>query len=118
MEDLVRKMIRDLRAQVVEKVPEVGEFKVVYADFENTDKGYCVSHWMLKVTKPPKGIEGHERKRYLELVAYNLPSPYIAENVICHGDKQDILENLTDEDNLIVKILWKMPDLARDLEDI
>ena len=118
MEELVRKMIRNLRGQVIEKVPEVGEFKIVYADFENLDKGFCVTHWMLKVTHPPKKIEETQRKRYLELVAYNLPSPYIAETVIGYGNKQKIMDFLQDENALTAMILEKMPKLARDLEDI
>ena len=52
---------------------------------------------MLKITKPPKEVEGHEKKRYLELVAYNLPSPYIAEKVIGHGTKEDILKKLKED---------------------
>ncbi len=118
MEELVRKMIHDLRELVVDNVPEVGEFKIVYAQYENPDKAYCVTHWMLKVTHPPKSIEPTESKRYLELVAYNLPSPYIAESVVGFGNKQMIINDLQNEDSLIEKILEKMPRLARDLEDV
>lgn len=118
VEELIRKMIRDLRGLVDEKVPEVGKFNIVYSQFPNVDKGICVTDWMLKVTQPPKTIDPTETKRYLELVAYNLPSPYIAESVVGHGKKQDILKCLRDEDNLVVKIKDKMPQLARDLEDI
>ena len=118
MEELIRKMIRDLRGQVEEKVPKVGKFSIVYSQFHNVDKGMCATDWMLKVTQPPKTVEPTETKRYLELVAYNLPSPYIAESVMGHGKKQDILKCLQDEDNLVVKIKDKMPKLARDLEDI
>ena len=50
-----------------------------------------------------------------ELVAYNLPKPYIAECVVGFGDKQEILNVLQDEDALISKILKKMPNLSRDL---
>lgn len=109
-------MIHELREQVKEHVPEVGDFPIVYSQFENPDKGMCVTDWMLKVTKPPKTIEPTERKRYLELVAYNLPSPYIAEKVLGFGGKSDILEMLLDEDNLVMTIKDKMPNLARDLE--
>ena len=118
MEELVRKMILDLREQVVEKVPEVGEFKIVYAQFENLDKAYRVTHWMLKVTQPPKKLDPTETERYLEFVACNRPSPYVAESVVGFGNKHTIMSVLLDEDTLIAKILEKMPNLARDLEDI
>lgn len=111
-------MIRDLRKQVEEKVPNVGKFKVVYAEFKNIDKGMEVTDWMLKVTQPPKGIEPTERKRYLELVAYNLPSPYYAESVIDYGDRKDILTFLLQEEILVARIKERMLKLARDLEEI
>ena len=118
MEELIRKMIRDLREQVDEKVPEVGQFKIVYSAFTNPDKGMCATDWMLKNTQPPKSIDPTETKRYLEFVAYNLPSPYIAESVMGHGTNRDIMKCLRDEDNLVAKIKDKMPQLARDLEDL
>lgn len=118
MEELIRKMIRDLLEQIDEKVPEVGQFKIVYSDFKNPDKGMCVTDWMLKITQPPKSVDPTETERYLELVAYNLPSPYIAESVVGFGNKKDILKKLNDEDALIEVILNKMPKLARDLDDI
>lgn len=118
MEVLVRKMIHDLREQVVKIVPEIGEFKIAYALFENPDKAYRVTHWMLKVTQPPKKLDPTETERYLEFVACNRPSPYIAESVVGFGDKQKIINVLLDEDTLTAKILEKMPNLARDLEDV
>ena len=118
MEELIRKMIRDLLEQIDEKVPEVGQFKIVYSDFKNPDKGMCVTDWMLKITQPPKSVDPTETERYLELVAYNLPSPYIAESVMGFGTNRDIKKCLLDEDSLAEKIKNKMPNLARDLEDI
>lgn len=117
MEELIRKMIRDLREQVDEKVPEAGRFKIVYSEFKNPDKGMRVTDWMLKITQPPKSLDPTETKRYLELVAYNLPSPYIAESVMGYGKKSDIKKLLQDEDKLMAKIKEKIPNLARDLED-
>ena len=118
MEKLIRKMIRDLRELVDENVPDVGQFDVVYTEFKNNDKGFEVTDWMLKVTQPPKEIEATEGKRYLELVAYNVPSPYIAESVIGYGGKKDLLTLLLQEETLAAQIKEKMPKLARDLDDI
>lgn len=117
LEESVKKMIRDLRERVANEVPDEGEFKIVYEQFPNPDKGLNVTDIMLKITKPPKNIVGHERKRYLELVLYRLPSPYICESVVGHGSKADIIAKLYD-DNLSQIILEKIPKMARDLDDI
>ena len=53
MEELIKKMIRDLREQVKEKVPEEGSFPVVYERYENPDKSISLSHLILKVTAVP-----------------------------------------------------------------
>lgn len=118
MKQLIRNMICDLREQVVELVPEVGEFKIVFAGFENPDNSYRVSKWVLKITQPPKEVDPTLRERYLELAAYDLYSPYLIESVVGFGDKGKIMERLGDEDDLTKTILEKMPKLARDLEDI
>jgi len=53
MEELIKKMIRDLLEQVKEKVPEEGSFPVVYERYENPDKSISLSHLILKVTAVP-----------------------------------------------------------------
>ena len=117
MDELIKKMVADLLARAEREVPEYGEFKIVYEEFKNPDKSLFATDFMLKITKPPKEVEGHEKKRYLELVAYNLPSPYIAEKVIGHGTKEDILNKLKEED-LCSVIKEKLVKLSKDLEDI
>ena len=117
MDELIKKMVADLLARAEREVPEYGDFKIVYEQFKNPDKSMVATDFMLKITKPPKNIEGHEKKRYLELVAYNLPSPYIAEKVIGHGTKEEILAQLKDE-GLNAKIKEKLIQLSKDLEDI
>ena len=39
MEKLIRKMVRDLREQAEEKLPEAGEVGVIRLEFENPDGG-------------------------------------------------------------------------------
>ena len=117
MDELIKKMVADLLARAEREVPEYGEFKIVHEEFKNPDKSLLATDFMLKITKPPKNIEGHEKKRYLELVAYNLPSPYIAEKVIGHGNKEEILAKLKESD-LCQKIKEKLVQLSRELEDI
>lgn len=117
MEESIMKMIRDLRARVPNEVPDVGEFKIVYEEFPNTDKGLDITDIMLKITKPPKSIEGHERKRYLELVLYKLPSPYICESIVGRGSKADIIAKLY-EDNLPQYLFEKIHQMEKDFNDI
>ena len=116
MEELIRKMIRDLREQVEEKVQEKGTFPVVYERYENPDKALRLSHLILKVTAVP--VEGKEDSRYLELAVVNHPTPYGCEKVLGLGMKQAILEVLADEENLHRKIMEAIPAMARDLEDV
>lgn len=111
---LVQKMISELRAKAVKKVPEVGEFRNVFSEFHNPYPDLEVTDFILKVTKPPKSVTGHERRRYLEFVAYNVPSPYICEKVIEAGEKHDILAAL-DDANLPARLINLIPEMERDL---
>lgn len=111
---LVQKMISELRAKAVKKVPEVGEFRNVFSEFHNPYPDLEVTDFILKVTKPPKSVTGHERRRYLEFVAYNVPSPYICEKVIEAGEKHDILAALNDA-NLPARLINLIPEMERDL---
>lgn len=111
---LVQKMISELRAKAVKKVPEVGEFRNVFSEFHNPYPDLEVTDFILKVTKPPKSVTGHERRRYLEFVAYNVPSPYICEKVIDAGEKHHILAAL-DDANLPARLINLIPKMERDL---
>ena len=113
MEELIKKMIRDLREQVKEKVPEKGSFPVVYERYENPDKSISLSHLILKVTAVP--VKGNENKRYLEFAVVNYPKPYGCEKVMGLGLKQEIIEILSHED-LYQKILAAIPSMERDLQ--
>lgn len=117
METEIRNMIADLRRKVVTEVPECGEFPIVYERIPNPDKRFCLTDIMLKVTKPPKELKGTERERYLELVGYRRPSPYISESVVGFGSKQDILKRL-EEETLVEKIMERLPHLDEDLRDV
>ena len=43
MVEFVQKMVRDLRTRAVNEVPDEGEFKIVYEEFSNTDKGLDIT---------------------------------------------------------------------------
>lgn len=111
---LVQNMISELREKTERIVPEVGEFKIVYTEFHNPNPNLEVTDFILKVTKPPRSVTGHERRRYLEFVAYNVPSPYICEKVIAAGEKHEILAAL-DDTNLPQRLIDLIPQMERDL---
>ena len=113
LEELLKKMIEDLRKQVVEKVPEHGLFDVVYEEYKNQDKRLNLSHILLKVSNT--GVKGSEDKRYLEVAVLNYPNPYGAESVVGFGYTPDILARLQ-EDELLKVLMERVPQLARDVE--
>lgn len=113
MEELIRKMLRDLRVQVEEKVPEEGDFPMVYERYENPDKRLNISHLLLKVS--PVKLEGRERKRFLDFVIFNYPNPYCSERCVGAGTKQEILDRLVQEE-LFQKIMNIIPEMEHSLE--
>ena len=113
MKELLERMIVGLRKQVEEKVPEKGEFPVVYEREDVTSMRIGLSHIILKVS--PVGVKGREDERYLELGAVNHPSPYGAETVVGLGKTQDILARLQD-DALLEVLMEKVPKLAADVD--
>ena len=112
MEDLIRMMIQNLRKQVEEKVPEMGEFPVVYEREDVKEIG--ASHVILKVTNVQ--VKGSEDERYLELAVLNYPSPYGAETVIKLGTTQQIKEEL-EKPELVEILQQRLKRLIADLED-
>ena len=117
MEELIRKMVRDLREQAEEKLPEAGEVGVIRSEFENPDGGYCATTYILKINQPPKELDEMQRERYLELYAYHRPSSYAAGSVMLFGYTKDILARLRDEDGLVAEIRETIHNLDRNLED-
>ncbi len=117
MEELIQKFVKTIHARAEREVPEYGDFAPVYEQFANPDKSMTATDFMLKISKPPKTIAGHERIRNLEVVAYRLPLPYKAERIIASGDKEEILKRLQDPE-IIEKINKTAKSLSNSLEDI
>ena len=116
MEELVIKMIEELKNKVIAKdVPPLGEFDVVWSEFENTDKAIDATHCLLKISST--GVKGSENMRYLEVAAIKRGTPYGAETVIGYGTIKDILNKLNERglENIIKE---KFIKLSKDLEDI
>ena len=115
MEELIKKMITDLKNKVKEKVEPSGDFDAVWEEFENPDKALDATHFLLKVS--PTGVKGAEDKRYLEAAALIRGSQYGAESVLSLGSKQEILDKLS-EHGLEQIIKQKFVSLAKSLENI
>ena len=117
LENCIKSSLTMLRIRAEREVAEFGDFAPVYEQFANPDKSLCATDFMLKISKPPKNIEGHEKIRNLEVVAYKLPHPYKAERIIAAGNKEDILKQLK-SDEVYSKIESAVKSLSHDLEDI
>lgn len=108
-------MVENLLLQVKDKVPEVGDFPVVYEEYKVEDKTVGASHILLKVSHV--SIDKTGRDRIMDLAVLNYPSPYGAEMGIKYGTKEDIIRYLEDP-SLAEELLNKIPRLIRDLEDV
>jgi len=117
MDELIKKMVADLLARAEREVPEYGEFRVVWEEFKNPDKSLEATDFLLKITKPPKTLEGSEKERYLEAAALKRGTAYGAESVMGFGSKQDILNKLKEPD-LCEKLKEKFIELSKGLEDV
>ena len=85
MEETFKKFVKVLRDRAEREVPEYGDFAPVYEQFANTTKELSATDFMLKISKPPKSVEANEKIRNLEVVAYRLPSQYMAECIVATG---------------------------------
>ena len=113
----IEESIKMLLERAEREVPEYGEFSPVYEQLKNTDKSLCATDFVLKITKPPKNIENHEKIRNLEVSAYRLPYQYRAERIVTTGDKDAILKALSSKD-LSVKVKSALVSLSESLEDL
>ena len=105
MEQHIKKIVNDVLSRAEREVPPYGEFAPVFEEFKNTNSALDATHFMLKIVKPPKNIEGHETLRNIELTAYKVPTPYKASVIIKSGTKDDIIEKL------------KTPEFHKEIEE-
>ena len=115
LESYTDKMVEKLFARAEREVPEYGAFKLVYEEFKNPDKNLKATDFMLKISKPENAP--NEKFRFLEAVAYDLPTPYIAQRVLASGDKAEILNALKDS-NLKKELPQILKNLSEELENI
>ena len=119
MKQNISQMVNSLleKAKDSRALPQYGEFSTLYTEFKNPNPNLCATDFMLKIVKPHNSIEGHEKLRNLELVAYKLPSPYVAERLLASGTTEEILEVLKDP-ALLNKIESASESLSKSLEDV
>ena len=116
MEQHIKKIVNDVLVRAEREVPPYGDFAPVYEEFKNTNSAYDATHFMLKIVKPPKNIEGHETLRNIELTAYKIPSPYKASVIIKSGSKDDIMEQLKNPE-ILKEVEDSFKNLSQDLSD-
>ena len=119
MKQNISQMVNSLleKAKDSRALPQYGEFSTLYTEFKNPNPNLCATDFMLKIVKPHNSIEGYEKLRNLELVAYKLPSPYVAERLLASGTTEEILEVLKDP-ALLNKIESASESLSKSLEDV
>ena len=98
-------------------MPTYGEFSPLYTEFKNPDPNLCATDFLLKIVKPHNSIQGHETLRNLELVAYKLPSPYVAERLLACGTTEEILKALENPE-ILAKIETSLVSLSKSLSDV
>lgn len=110
-------LIAELRSRVEAEVPDRGDFKPLSARIKNPDPDIRLTHITLRVIPLPKGIEGYETKRCLEIAGIRVPLPYQSSRTILYGDKQQLIEKL-DEEGLAETLISQARLLAEDLSDL
>ena len=115
MKEILQTMIDHLLLQVKDKVPEEGDFPVVFEEYKVEDKRMEASHIFLKVTHV--NAKDTNNERFLELAVLNHPNPYGAETAVRCGTKQDIMKELQNP-SLADELYKKLQRLIRDLEDV
>jgi hypothetical protein len=119
MKQHIEVMVKTLleKAKDGRALPNFGDFSPLYTEFKNPNPNLCATDFLLKIVKPHNNIKGHETLRNLELVAYKLPSPYIAEKLLASGTTDEILKELN-KPELLTKIEDALESLSKSLDDI
>ena len=119
MKQQVETMVKALseKAKDSRALPTYGEFSPLYTEFKNQDPNLCATDFLLKIVKPHNTIQGHETLRNLELVAYKLPSPYVAERLLACGTTEEILKALENPE-ILAKIETSLVSLSKSLSDV
>ena len=119
MKETIKKSFADLCNQAENYVTEYGDFSKVFVKIVNTDKNLYADEFLLTITKPPKGIQNHEKIRNFELVAYKNNSPYKISRMLATAEsKQELLDKIKNDETLFDKIEKSFVEMSHNLEDI
>ncbi len=93
MKEEVNKIIELMVQQVVDHVPEYGDFAPVMESFDNPDSRTqeFVGKYGMKVYKMPKDIVADPRTRYVEAAAYVPSAIYKSNCTVASGTKDEII---------------------------
>ena len=117
MKAKIESLIQELVPKVKELVPDRGDFKVVYSEFENSDNRLCLTDIMLKVESVPHCIKNYMTRRYLVCVGYKLPAPVKSSVIIKAGTKQEILDFLNNP-SLVDKVYDTVQSINYNMLDV
>ena len=93
MKEEVNKIIELMIQQIVDHVPEYGDFAPVLEFFVNPDTRTqeFVGKYGLKVYKMPKDIVADPKMRYVEAAAYIPSGIYKSDCIVASGTKEEII---------------------------
>ena len=99
MKEEIRKIIEIVVQQVVDHVPEYGDFTPIMEFFDNPDPltTEFVGRYGLKVYKMPKDIVPDPRIRYIEAAAYIPSGIYKSRCNVVSGIKDEIIATMQTE---------------------
>lgn len=117
MEGLIRETLMKFYQRVHDEIPDTGDFEAVKEFFDISAEGRVKMKGFMKVYQPPKGVDGREWMRALDIVAYKEGSQYVCSKMLKCGSKQEIIDLLKDE-SMITTVLRTIPELIDGLSDI
>lgn len=100
MKEEINKIIGVMVQQIMNHVPESGDFTPILEFFVNPDPrtSEFVGKYGLKVYKMPKDIVADPKKRYVEAAAYVPSGKYKSDCTVASGTKEEIISSMQKED--------------------
>lgn len=100
MQEEVNKIIEVMVQQIMDHVPESGDFAPILEFFVNPDPRTrdFVGKYGLKVYKMPKDIVADPRIRYVEAAAYIPSGIYKSDCTVAWGTKEEIIAAMQEDD--------------------
>ncbi len=90
----LEKIQKKLKKRCEFEVPEYGDFAPVVEEYTNKDSSLDLGDVKVVCRKPPKDIEDHNKKRFLEVVANNRARTKEYSSIILSGTKEELMKKL------------------------